>query len=386
MSGRNTEGQCGDGTALDRVDLVKVTGLPTNVIDIIITNEDSGGTANTIYALTSDGRLYAWGYNQYGSIGDTTALQKHVPTLVLGPGNQFRNPTVSVIKVLSNGGYDGGSHPITSLALLSNGEVYACGYGGQGQIGNGLQDGVNNRWTRVETSAGVPLSGITKIGILGGDAYISCYALNTAGALYAWGYNGTGQLGIGNVTLQTRPVRVVTSNMSNTTIIDIYTSGVIGGNGSLYVKAADGAFYACGNNNYGQLGLGDTANKSVLTRITALDGKSISYIRATYANAPCAIAVSTTATQQLWATGHNGQGQLGLNHATDVHVFTAVKFYNVSGIKDVYPIYTNTLGGMVFVLTNDNEIYGTGCGRWTPFDTVSSNSYNYRKLTYKLLS
>ena len=74
--------------------------------------------------LTSGGQVLAWGFNGSGQLGNGTTVNGDVPVLVsLPPGT-----TVTAI----SGGND------FSVALTSTGQVYAWGYGGQGQLGNGL--------------------------------------------------------------------------------------------------------------------------------------------------------------------------------------------------------------------------------------------------------
>ena len=74
-------------------------------------------------------------------------------------------------------------------------------------------------------------------------------ALTEAGALYAWGYNDYGQLGIGNTVDQNAPVKI--EGFDGDAIKQIVT----GAHHTLALTEA-GALYAWGDNQYGQLGIG----------------------------------------------------------------------------------------------------------------------------------
>ncbi len=80
--GSNSYSQLGDGTTIQRLSPVAV--LPGNIPnDVQITALSSGG--NTMYARGSNGKLYGWGYNAMGSIGDGTVIQRSTPVQVVDP-------------------------------------------------------------------------------------------------------------------------------------------------------------------------------------------------------------------------------------------------------------------------------------------------------------
>jgi hypothetical protein len=75
--GKNDAGQLGDGTITDRLSPVDVSGLSSGVVAV------SAGFLSTC-ALTSAGGVKCWGYNGDGNVGDGTAVDRHVPTDVIG--------------------------------------------------------------------------------------------------------------------------------------------------------------------------------------------------------------------------------------------------------------------------------------------------------------
>ena len=80
----------------------------------------------------------------------------------------------------------------------------------------------------------------------------------------------------------------------------------------------DGTLWGCGYNDYGQLGLGDTANRYTFTQITT----NIDNIKQIYCGYHYALILENDGT--LWGCGYNGYGQLGLGDNTDRNTFIQV--------------------------------------------------------------
>ena len=169
-------------------------------------SEIAAGYSHTV-ALKSDGtRVYAWGLNGNGQLGDGTTTQRTTPVLVKGVGG------TGYLGDTTNGGpiskiAAGSSH---TVALKSDGtRVYAWGYNGNGQLGDGtttqrttpvLVKGINGTGYLGDTTNGGPISEIAA-------GYSHTVALKSDGTrVYSWGYNDYGQLGDGTMTQSTTPV------------------------------------------------------------------------------------------------------------------------------------------------------------------------------------
>lgn len=74
--GANNVGQLGDGTTLDRA-LPKQPTLPSGLTPISVA---AGGDHSL--AVASSGNIYAWGANGFGQLGDGTTVERYTPVLV----------------------------------------------------------------------------------------------------------------------------------------------------------------------------------------------------------------------------------------------------------------------------------------------------------------
>ena len=202
----------------------------SNIEDIYVSD-------TSIYAITQDGSLYAWGDNYFGQlgIGNIETEYQTLPTKIENLNN--------VDKIY----YYNGS----CCAKTKTGEVYACGNNYYGQLGIGNTE---------NQSSPIKVNGITNVEEI--YIYGSCiFAKTNIGEVYVWGKNGKGQLGIGNTEDQSMPVKI--NELAN--VEEIYRNS-----SSIYAKTKTGEVYAWGENDEGQLGLGNTENQNVPTKIEGL--------------------------------------------------------------------------------------------------------------------
>jgi alpha-tubulin suppressor-like RCC1 family protein len=188
-------------------------------------------------ALTADGRVWTWGDNQMGQLGNSTPMENSpIPAPVPGLSD------VTQIAAGGSGGY----------ALRSDGTVWALGDNGDGELGDGS---VNPPGALPPGPVQVQgLTGITQIAA-GGDAW--AMALRSDGTVWAWGSNEYGQLGISGVTRSDVPVQV--PGLARVTRISAGTgTGVALSRLSHAPESTLTSVYAWGWNLDGELGNGTT--------------------------------------------------------------------------------------------------------------------------------
>lgn len=269
--GNNSSGTLGDGTTTDRLSPVKVSGLSGSTISSI--------SAKYLHSLAlGSGAVWAWGNNTFGQLGNNSLNDSNIPVKIT---SGLSGKTVTAIAT-------GMSH---SLVLTSLGTVYAWGNNENGQLGIGS---TNSRSTPIQITG---FSSKSIKAIAAGSSFSMALALD--GSVWAWGNNGSGQLGDGGNT--TRLLPVVLSGLSGKNII-----AIAAGNNHALALSADKSVWAVGANNSGQLGDGTNLNRSTWVRVKGLTDSNITAIAAANDHSYFLNQDGT-----VLATGENDRGQLG---------------------------------------------------------------------------
>ncbi len=288
--GRNVVGGLGDGTRNDSRVPVTVTTSGVLLGKTVVAVAAGGGHS---MALTSDGRVYAWGANDWGQLGITSPSYSKDPIAVPMAG-ALAGKTVIAIAA-------GWTH---SLALTSDGQIFAWGWNGHGELGNGTKDFVVHPTPGAVITTGV-LLGKTVVAIAAGST--GNLALASDGQVYAWGDNILGELGSGSVTEPSEPVAVTTSGVLSGKIVVAIAAG--GQNGM--ALTSEGTICMWGSNYYGQLGIGSADGDShpapsPVPPSGVLSGKTVVAIAAGKDH-----CMALTSEGQVCTWGANRYGQLG---------------------------------------------------------------------------
>lgn len=228
-----------NGTLL-RVPTVK-SGLPSNITKIktgaavSISEKEHSSTA---YAITEDGLMYAWGYNDEGQLGDNTTTGKKVP-IQMQAGESGGTYLTDIVDVVTSGHH--------TIALKSDGTVYGWGKNNLNQLGNGV--------SKILTPIKLEITDVIKIGIgLNHSQFIK-----SDGTIWGIGSNSNGELGLGDVSETATPIRI--EDVENaTSLCTSYQSH------NFYIDT-DGTINAYGNNSWGKLGDGTTTNRKTPVKV-----------------------------------------------------------------------------------------------------------------------
>ena len=284
--GYNFNGQLGDGTTVNKSSPIQI-GTLTNWKQVYCAYASSAYSG----AVKTDGTLWAWGYNGAGNLGDGTILNKSSPVQI---------GTLTNWKQIICG------YSTSSIAIKTDGTLWAWGYNGNGSLGDG---------TTVNKSSPIQIGTLTNWKqITCGSSSGSVSAIKTDGTLWAWGYNGAGNLGDGTTTSYSSPIQIGTlSNWKK-----VYYGSVNG-----FAIKTDGTLWGWGTNVNGQLGQGTTINTSSPTQVGSLTNwKSI-----VNAGSNC-LATKTDGT--LWGWGANGAS---LGDGTTVNKSSPVQIGSLTNWK-----------------------------------------------------
>ncbi|MDH4476045.1 MAG: hypothetical protein QE274_06190 [Verrucomicrobiaceae bacterium] len=332
--GKNSQGQMGDGTSTDRA--TAVATLNTGALSGRTVTAIAGGDDFTL-ALTSDGKVYTWGNNNIGQLGDGTTNDSFVPVAVDMTG-VLSGKTITAIAAGSSSCY----------ALGSDGKVYAWGSNYVGALGDGT--GTNSSVPVAVDMTGV-MSGKTVTAIAG--AYLQGMALTSDGKVFSWGANTLGVLGDGTTTHRASPVAVdMTGVMSGKTIVAIAMAHYHG----VAVSSAGRVYTWGGYGSSGTLGDGlatDSLAPVAVDRSGVLSGKSIVAVATGQYHT---LALSSDGLIYSW--GYSAYGELGDGAAVQRNSPVAVDTSGFLATKTVTAIDAGLRHSMA--LTSDGLVCAWG--------------------------
>ncbi|XP_064456024.1 RCC1 and BTB domain-containing protein 1-like [Ornithodoros turicata] len=274
------------------------------------------GSGPHVLAVTESGELLSWGHNGYCQLGNGTNTHGVVPCSLT---NSFMHQIMDVAC---------GSHH--SLALTVSGEVFAWGQNNCGQVGLGS---TTNQPTPRKVTSGI--GGRRCIAIACGQT--SSMAVLENGEVYGWGYNGNGQLGLGNNVNQTTPCKV-------TSLQGVVIDKVVCGYAHTMALSDEGALYSWGANSYGQLGTGNKANQVNPVRIASDIGRIVEIAASHYVH----ISAAMTQTFKVYMWGQcRGQS---------VTTLTETPFHSIHDVFACFASPTVTWKPMSLDICQPNKV------------------------------
>ncbi|MCL1840111.1 IPT/TIG domain-containing protein, partial [Candidatus Saccharibacteria bacterium] len=204
--GDNRSGHLGDGTTITRALPFQISGgvVASSALTAGINIIKIQSSSTFASALDDQGNLYTWGTNAAGQLGNGTTGGSSMLPIKISGGTIISSPLTAGVKIVQVA--TGSQH---QLAIDDQGVLYAWGQGGNGQLGN--NDTSTNSSLPIQISDGAivgsPLT--SNINIDQATAgYYQSLIIDDQGNVYAMGINGRGQLGIGSTTNAALPTFV----------------------------------------------------------------------------------------------------------------------------------------------------------------------------------
>jgi alpha-tubulin suppressor-like RCC1 family protein len=360
MWGANNNGQLGIGSTIDMFapQILNNASSPMTgkrIIKIAITEAAS-------FALTQDNKLYSWGSQSNGLLGDG------VPgfTYTTFPG--LVNTTLlngKIIVSIKAGG--------SSAALLtSDGLLFAWGDNLFGAAGTGSMDGSAVLIpTPVDTSGVLLNKNITSHCV--GSANMG--AIDANGTLYGWGWGNNGANGVGNTNNQFSPAAMVM-----TALAGYKPESITCGDNTMLLVASRGnekAIFGWGNPSRQEIG--EVGTVSVPVRVTAIplfNARTVKISTSISGNthsvvltrntteyiptpAPAPTPAPPTYPYDVYVMGYNLKGVVGDGTGSVIPQPFELSSRTVLAGKFISMVDVGFAN--VFVITNDNQIYGWVC-------------------------
>ena len=344
--GGNSQGQLGDGTVTASNTPVPVSGLSNGITAVAAGYSDS-------FALKSDDTVVAWGDNYSGDLGDGSGSVQTAPVAVAGLSN---------VRAIAAGWYH-------TLAVKWDGTVWSWGENYDGELGIG--SGLYNEPTPVQVFG---LHDI--VAVSAGDEF--SLALAADGTVYAWGYNGSGQLGDGSYNQHSIPEKV--AGLGGQAV------AVAAGGDQSFALLTTGTLTAWGGDYSGELGNGASGNDYTTPVAASMSGVAAvsagNYFSAAISGPTPSIPpppgsshatkCGTSSDSAAIAWGGNSNGQVGDGTTTD-----APTPEQVNGLgNDIVAVTAGDAHGVALrddgsvVAWGDNSNYQLGDGRQETYSVI----------------
>ena len=233
------------------------------------------------FAITDSGKAFAWGNNYKGQLGTGDSVYARKP-LAFEITDKFGGEKVAKIFNLGNN---------FSFAITDSGKVFAWGDNDKGQLGTGDTE---DKLVPTEITDKFGGEKVVRLNYLGDFASV----ITDSGKVFAWGNDSAFGKTIKN---DGKTPTDVSDKFDNEKVIQIS-----GDDRSVFAVTNSGKVFAWGDNHMGQLGTGDTEDKSVPTEI--LTGVKTAQL---FTNSDSYFTYAITDSGKVFVWGSNYKGQLG---------------------------------------------------------------------------
>lgn len=280
--GTNNRGQLGTAATLSTVQPIP-TQLRLNSTTAMTgaARVYAGLQHGLLITNASTGVLRAWGRNDSGQLGDGSLVDRSGCVAVATSSGLTH-------VVAASAGFD------HSLALKSDGTVWAWGSNASGQIGN---NSTQSSATPIRVTPAAPVFPYSFQAVAAGHDH--SLALRNDGTIWAWGANTHGQLGTGTTTASLVPVQV--QNLPSALTV----TAIAAGDGFSLALLSDGSVRTWGRADKGQLG--HDSDLFSTTPVQPVDlGSGVTAIAAGVDH-----VLARKSDGSVWGWGSNFAGELG---------------------------------------------------------------------------
>ncbi|OHE41393.1 MAG: hypothetical protein A2Y16_01540 [Tenericutes bacterium GWF2_57_13] len=350
--GLNNYGQLGNDTTVDSAVAVEITDRFTFIGDEYIKWVDTTDASSILF--TSTGRIFTWGYNSNGVLANGTTTDLHVPTDVTA---FFGFASGEFVEWLSTGVGHG-------IMLTSEGRVLAWGWNQYGQIGD---TSMTDRSTPVDITSNFALSGgEIVVQVVAGGAYSA--VLTSTGRLFTFGHDYWGQLCNGSSYSTPIPTNIIANVGLNTgeTVIEIQADS-----STMYAFTSADRIIGWGANNVGELGFDGPDQYQTGVDITTYLNPSTFDLGQVVLSFSFVVILTTDGRVFTW--GSNANNELGNNTSTTVQTPTDITaHFNLAVGESIVRIVVNGSGAIAKTSAGRTFVWGSnaygqyGIGNTTP--------------------
>ena len=314
-SGLNDQGQLGDGTNTNRSYSRPITsdGKISSPTGLAVGKSHACAVSGGGSSGPGSGKLYCWGDNQFGQLGNGTNVDSSLPVLVSDNG-AFVNTSVA--------GVFAGDNHTCAITLAPTNRIFCWGYNNKGQLGDNttVDKNLPAAVLGVFTSTGTEGSANFYPWATAGAEHTCAVSTANTNKIYCWGANGSGQLGDGSTTDSLLPVATVMTGGSGSSTRTAFIAA-----GSDFTCATDAGSIKCwGENGSGQMGNGGTTDVLTPTSVPTFGGFTNAVTYSVAAGGGTVCAISEASTPKIFCWGANAAGQVGNNATVDANRPTLV--------------------------------------------------------------
>jgi alpha-tubulin suppressor-like RCC1 family protein len=267
----------------------------------------------------------------------------------------------------------------TFIAADASGFVWFWGTNWYGQYGNGNPNTIAGSPYNLNVFPPTIITGLSRItSVCSGPS--SCFAVDSSGNVWFWGWNGYGIMGNGNTNSAT-PSPTTNFTMSPTKITDLSNITAVS-NGSIGGLAIDSSknVWFWGKNVYGQLGNGNTNTTSApstnMYYMTPTQITGLSNITAISAEVSKCLALDTSG--NVWFWGVNTYGILGNGNTNTTSAPSTNNYYmtptQITGLSNITAISIFAYGALALDTTGNVWFWGQNIRGWLGNNNPNSNS------------